>query len=255
MSLQQRTFDACSCNASHLRFKKLHMGNGHPPPRLLRQKLFIIREHLNLTQTLIKDSLGLSTAARISDYENGRRKPSLIVTLGYCYLAKVPMSSLLDDEIDLTAFSKQLNSFDYKALPNTRNRSTKNPVSHVRIKAPRYAVQGPLTLGRHHQQIRATIQGTRQIAGSVDISPSGRGKAFISNLHVNQQHRRRGVATKLIDAVTTTARRQGFNTARLEARPSDKSITLQALVALYRRQGFKSIGKNRRGSLLMERTL
>ena len=231
------------------------MGNRHPQPRLLRQKLFIIRDHLNLTQTAIKDSLGLSTGARISEYENGRRKPPLIVTLGYCYLAKVPMSSLLDDEIDLTAFSKQLDSFDYKALHNTRWQPNNNPVSHVHIKAPRYAVQDPLTLGRHYQQIRATIKGTSQIAGSVDISPSGRGKAFISNLHVNQQHRRRGVAAKLIDAVVTTARRQGFNIARLEARPFDNSISLQALVALYRRQGFKSIGKNRRGSLLMERKL
>jgi len=228
------------------------MVNRHPPPRLLRQKLFIIRKHLHLTQTAIKDSLGLSTAARISDYENGRRKPSLMVTLGYCYLAKVPMASLLDDEIDLTAFSKQLNSFDYKALQNTRSQPNKNPVSHVQIKAPRYSVQDPLTLRRHYQQIRATIKGTPQIAGSVDISPSGRGKAFISNLHVNQQHRRRGVAAKLIDAVITAARRQGFNTARLEARPCDNSITLQALVALYHRQGFKSIGKTRRGSLLME---
>ena len=240
------------------------MGNRYPPPRLLRQKLFIIREHLQLTQTAIKDSLGLSTAARISEYENGKRKPPLMVTLGYCYLAKVPMSSLLEDEIDLTAFSKQLNSFDYKALQNTCTRPNKtpisrrqpnNPVSHVQIKAPRYAVQDPLTLGRHYQQIRATIKGTPRIAGSVDISPSGRGKAFISNLHVNQQHRRRGIAVKLIDAVITTARRQGFDTARLEARPFDNSITLQALVALYRRQGFKGIGKNRRGSLLMERRL
>lgn len=231
------------------------MGNRHPPPRLLPQKLFIIREHLQYTQTAIKDSLGLSTAARISEYENGRRKPSLMVALGYCYLAQVPMYALLDDQVSLAAFSKQLNSFDYRAHQNTRRQPNKYPVSHLGIKAPNYTVQPPLTIGRRHQRIRATIQGTPQIAGSVDISPSGRGKAFISNLHVDQPHRRRGVAAKLIDAVINTARRQGFTTARLEARPSDNAITLQALVALYHRQGFKSIGKNRRGSLLMERQL
>lgn len=230
------------------------MGNRHPQPRLLPQKLFIIRKHLHLTQTAIKASLGLSTAARISEYESGRRKPSLMVTLGYCYLAKVPMSSLVEDEISLTAFLKQLNSFDYRALQNTR-RQPINPGSHVQIKAPSYTVQAPLTLGRRYQQIRATIKGTPQIAGSVDISPSGRGKAFISNLHVHQLHRCRGVAAKLIDAVIATARRQGFTTARLEARPFDNAIPLQALVALYRRQGFKRIGKSRRGSLLMERSL
>jgi len=229
------------------------MGNRHPQPRLLPQKLFIIRDHLHLTQTAMRDSLGLSTEARISEYENGRRKPPLMVALGYCYLAKVPMSSLVEDEISLTAFLKQLNSFDYRALQH--NRRQPNPVSQVLIEAPSYTVQAPLTLGRRYQQIRATIQGTPQIAGSVDISPSGRGKAFISNLHVQKPHRCRGVGAKLIDAVITTARRQGFTTARLEARPFDNAIPFQALVALYRRQGFKSIGKNSRGSLLMERSL
>ncbi len=230
------------------------MGNRHPQPRLLPKKLSIIREHLHLTQTAIKDSLGLSTAARISEYENGRRKLPLIVSLGYCYLAKVAMSSLVDDKISLTAFSKQLNSFDYRALQYIP-REPNNPVSTVQRKAPRYTVQAPLTLGRHYQQIRATIQGTPEIAGSVDISPSVRHKAYISNLHVDQEHRRRGVSGKLIDAVITAARRQGFKAARLEARPFDNSIPLQALVTLYRRQGFRSIGKNRRGSLLMERSL
>lgn len=231
------------------------MGNRHPQPQLLRHKLRNIRKHLHLTQIAIKDLLGLSTAARISEYENGRRKPPLMVTLGYCYLAKVPMSSLLDDEISLTAFSKELNSFDYRARQNTRKQPYNNPVSYVHIKAPSYTLQPPLTVGRHHQQIRATIQGTPQIAGSVDISPSGRGKAFISKLEVNRQHRRRGVGAKLIDAVISTARRQGYTTARLEARPFDDEISIQALVALYRRRGFKSLGKNRRGSLLMERSL
>ena len=230
------------------------MGNRHPQPRLLPQKLLIIRQHLHLTQAAIADSLGLSTATRISKYENGRRKLPLIVSLGYCYLAKVPMSSLLD-EITLNAFSKQLNSFDYRALQNIPTQPNNNPVSCAQIKSPRYTVQAPLTLGRHYQQIRATIQGTPQIAGSVDISASGRGKAFILNLQVSQLHRRRGVARKLIDAVITTTRRQGFTTARLEARPFDNGIPLHALVALYRRQGFRSIGKNRRGSLLMERIL
>lgn len=95
------------------------MGNPRPRPSLLAQKLLIIREHLNLSQTAIKDSLDLSAAARVSDYENGKRKPSLIVTLAYSRLAQVPMASVVDDEINLKAFRKQLGTFDYAELKNT----------------------------------------------------------------------------------------------------------------------------------------
>jgi ribosomal protein S18 acetylase RimI-like enzyme len=110
-------------------------------------------------------------------------------------------------------------------------------------------------MGGNNQQIRAMLHGTRQVAGSVEISSSGAGKAYISNLHVDQQHRRRGVAAQLIDAAVATARRQGFSLARLEARPSDNGISPQALVEMYRRQGFKNVGRTDRGSPLMERKL
>jgi ribosomal protein S18 acetylase RimI-like enzyme len=122
-------------------------------------------------------------------------------------------------------------------------------------KSPSYRVQTPMPLGHGSQQIRATIQGTPQVAGSIELSPGGAGKVYISNLKVNQQHRRRGVAAKLIDAAINTARRQGFKAASLEARPSDNGISPQALVAMYRRQGFKSVGNSSRGSPLMERKL
>ena len=140
-------------------------------------------------------------------------------------------------------------------LPGGANqRAPTRPVSPGQMKAPAYTVQAPLHLGARNQQIRATIQGTPQVAGSVEISAAG-GKAYISNLRVDQQHRRRGVAAKLIDAAINTARRQGFTAASLEARPSDNGISPQALVAMYRRQGFQSVGKSRRGSPMMERKL
>ena len=129
------------------------------------------------------------------------------------------------------------------------------PASPGQMKAPSYSVQAPLPIGAGSHQIRATIHGTPQVAGSVEISRLGGGKAFISNLQVDQQHRRRGVAAKLIDAAINTARRQGFKAASLEARPSDNGISPQALVAMYRRQGFKSVGKSYRGSPMMERKL
>jgi predicted GNAT family acetyltransferase len=127
--------------------------------------------------------------------------------------------------------------------------------SRVASQTPNYRVQTPIPLGRGSQQIRATIHGTPQVAGSVEMSTAGAGKVYISNLRVEQQHRRQGVAAKLIDAAISTARRQGFRAVTLEARPSDNGISPQALVAMYRRQGFRSVGKSGRGSPMMERKL
>jgi len=121
--------------------------------------------------------------------------------------------------------------------------------------APTYNVQASIPVSGRHQQIRATIAGTPQVAGSINLSPHGGGRAFVSDLQVDQQHRRRGVAAKLIEAAVITARRQGFKAVSLEARPSDNGISPQALVAMYRRQGFQSVGKTNRGTPLMERKL
>jgi ribosomal protein S18 acetylase RimI-like enzyme len=118
-----------------------------------------------------------------------------------------------------------------------------------------YLVQPPVYTSDRSQQIRATIGGTPQVAGSIEISRHAPGQAFISNLQVEQQHRRRGVAAKLIEAAVSAARRQGFKAASLEARPSDNGISPQALVAMYRRQGFKNVGKSSNGSPMMERKL
>jgi ribosomal protein S18 acetylase RimI-like enzyme len=120
---------------------------------------------------------------------------------------------------------------------------------------PRYAVQPPIPVAAHSQQIRATVSGSRQIAGSVDIRRAGAGRGFIANLKVDNEHRRRGVGAKLIDAAVANARRQGFSSVSLEARPSDTGISSGALVAMYRRQGFKSVGRSQRGNPLMERKL
>ncbi len=142
--------------------------------------------------------------------------------------------------------------------PNTATTQlTASPKKHgpPQQASPKYAVQPPVPVGGRGQQIRATLNGTRHIAGSVEISSTGPGKGFISNLKVDQEHRRRGVAAKLIDAAVSTARRQGLRALSLEARPSDNEISPQALVAMYRRQGFKSVGRSHRGSPVMERKL
>ncbi len=130
-----------------------------------------------------------------------------------------------------------------------------NSVSQPKSKPANYLVQAPIHVSGHSQRIRATISGSPQVAGSVEISRTGGGNAFISNLKVDQQHRRHGVGAKLINAAVSAARRQGFSSARLEARPSDNAISPQALVAMYRRQGFKTVGRSNRGNPLMERKL
>ena len=137
--------------------------------------------------------------------------------------------------------------------PVTDQRSPSRPTPAA-AKAPHYHVQPPINLGARSQQIRATIQGTPQVAGSVEISRGGGGKIYISNLNVDQQHRRRGVASKLIDAAINVARRQGFRAASLEARPSDNGISAQSLVAISP-AGIQERGKSGRGNPLMERKL
>ena len=225
-----------------------------PGPRLLPQKLVLIRHHLSLSETEIKDSLDLSQTTRLSDYENGKRKVPLTIAFDYSRLGQVPMASLADDQISLKAFRKQLGTFDHNGIEITDSQAIE-PASRELTTASNYTVQPPVNLGGHNQQIRATIKGTPWVAGSVEITALIAGKAFLSNLRVHRQHRRRGVATKLITAAIKTARGQGFIAVSLEARPSDNAISLQALVGMYGRQGFKEVGKTPRGNPLMERKL
>lgn len=137
------------------------------------------------------------------------------------------------------------------------NRQSAAPASSTAAaaKAPNYVFHPPSPLGGGRQQIKVTIKGSQQIAGSVDIRPSGAGKVYISDLKVEKQYRRRGLANQLMSAAMTTARSQGFSGARLEARPSDMGISPQALVSMYQRLGFKNVGKTGRGNPLMERRL
>ena len=223
-------------------------------PRLLPQKLVLIRNHLSLSETEIKDSLDLSQATRLSDYENGKRKVPLTIAFDYSRLGQVPMASLADDQISLKAFRKQLGTFDHNGIEVSDSQAIE-PASPELTTASDYTVQPALNLGGHNQQIRATIKRTPWVAGSVEITPLIAGKAFLSNLRVHRQHRRRGVATKLITAAIKTARGQGFIAVSLEARPSEKAISLQSLIRMYRRQGFKEVGTTPRGNPLMERKL
>ena len=118
-----------------------------------------------------------------------------------------------------------------------------------------YRVLPPTSLAGGRQQIKVAVTGTRQVAGSVDLRPTGGGKAYISNLKVERDFRRQGLANQLMNAAMSNARTQGFSAVRLEAHPSDNGITPQALVSMYSRMGFRNVGRSSRGNPLMERRL
>jgi hypothetical protein len=49
---------------------------------------------------------------RVSEYENGVREPNLMVTLSFSRLGRVSMASVVDDEVNLNEFRKQLGKFE-----------------------------------------------------------------------------------------------------------------------------------------------
>jgi transcriptional regulator with XRE-family HTH domain len=73
-------------------------------PQRLAEKLRYIRISLDLTQAELLRQLdieGLATQSKISEFESGRRDPSLLILLQYSRLAGVHMEDLVDDETDL----------------------------------------------------------------------------------------------------------------------------------------------------------
>jgi transcriptional regulator with XRE-family HTH domain len=75
-------------------------------PQRLAEKLRYIRASLNLTQADLLRELaieGLATQSKISEFESGKRDPSLLILLQYSHLAGVHMEDLVDDAVDLPA--------------------------------------------------------------------------------------------------------------------------------------------------------
>ncbi len=80
------------------------MGTARPKPKRLAEKLRQIRLALGLSQPEMLKRLGLEEEmqyARISEYEQGIREPSLLTLLEYSRVAGVHMEVLADDEADL----------------------------------------------------------------------------------------------------------------------------------------------------------
>jgi transcriptional regulator with XRE-family HTH domain len=75
-------------------------------PKRLAEKLRRIRSSLDLTQAELLRKLDieeLATQSKISEFESGKREPSLIILLQYARAAGVSADVLIDDRLDLPA--------------------------------------------------------------------------------------------------------------------------------------------------------
>ena len=76
-----------------------------PRPKRLASKLRQIRSLLEMTQQqmaeAVKHVVSPPQPGHISEYELGKREPSLLFLLAVARLANLPMELLVDDELDL----------------------------------------------------------------------------------------------------------------------------------------------------------
>lgn len=81
------------------------MGYARPQPRQLAAKLRQIRRQLKLTQKQMADVVKHKRSpvypVHVSEFERGRREPSLLVLLRYACAAKVTVEQLIDDDLSL----------------------------------------------------------------------------------------------------------------------------------------------------------
>ena len=72
-------------------------------PQRIAPKVRAIREHLGLSQSGMLRRLNLKCCyTRISEFERGKRQPSLPVLLTYARAAGIPLEEIVDDEMELT---------------------------------------------------------------------------------------------------------------------------------------------------------
>jgi transcriptional regulator with XRE-family HTH domain len=73
-----------------------------PQPKRIGAKVLAIRQRLGLSQTQLKDRINFAgDYGRISDYELGKRVPTILTLLAYARAAKVPLEQLVDDTLEL----------------------------------------------------------------------------------------------------------------------------------------------------------
>lgn len=72
-------------------------------PIRLASKLKTIRQRLALSQTDMKKYLGFKGHyGRLSEYELGRRQPTVLTLLRYARAAGITLEEIVDDELELS---------------------------------------------------------------------------------------------------------------------------------------------------------
>ena len=71
-------------------------------PQRVAPKLKAIRQRLGLSQTGMLRKLNLTCCyTRISEFERGKRFPSVPTLLAYARAAHIPLEEIVDDELEL----------------------------------------------------------------------------------------------------------------------------------------------------------
>lgn len=74
-------------------------------PVRLSGKLLLIRKNLDYSQSAMAATLSggkiILRKQDISHFEKGEREPNLIILLRYARLARIPVESLIDDDLNL----------------------------------------------------------------------------------------------------------------------------------------------------------
>lgn len=89
------------------------MGYARNKPKLLPNKLVVIREHLGIAKKDLASKLEVArklkvTSRLVSDYEKGRCEPTLMETLLYARSVSVAMDLIIDDMFSVDAFRRRL---------------------------------------------------------------------------------------------------------------------------------------------------
>ena len=73
-----------------------------PNPTRIGEKVLAIRRNLGLSQAQLARRINSDMDhARVSDYELGKRIPTILTLLKYARMGQVSLESLVDDEMDL----------------------------------------------------------------------------------------------------------------------------------------------------------
>ena len=73
-----------------------------PTPKRTAEKLLAIRRRLGLSQTQMKHRINFKgDYGRISDYELGKRFPTVLTLLSYARAAGIHVDDLVDDSVSL----------------------------------------------------------------------------------------------------------------------------------------------------------